>query len=169
MPITFTESDRQTAPSAPAGALNQPLWFLTNLARVRLNAEHSDGTLDIVESIGRRGEMPPLHLHQREDEYFVMLAGELTVYLPDGSRRVGAGEAAHAPKGVRHTYRVESEEARWLAISSPSGFASFVTAVAEPAGSEEMPPADAPVGLGRIEAAAAEHGIELLAPPGELP
>ena len=149
--------------------LNQPLWFLTNLSTVRLDAAHSDGTLDVVESVGRRGEMPPLHVHHREDEYFVMLAGEITVYVPGESRRVGAGEAAFAPKGVPHTYRIESEEARWLAISSPSGFAAFVTAVAAPAESETLPPEDSPVGLERLEAAAAERGIELLAPPGTLP
>lgn len=164
-PSTGTEQ----TPAAGAPALNQPLWFLTNLARVRLDAAHSDGTLDVVESLGRRGEMPPLHLHQREDEYFVMLAGELTVHLPGESRRIAAGEAAFAPKGVPHTYRVESEEARWLALSTPSGFASFVAAVAAPAESETLPPGDRPVGLDRLEAAAAEHGIELLAPPGTLP
>jgi quercetin dioxygenase-like cupin family protein len=158
-----------TIDSPQATTVNQPLWFLTNLSKVRLNAAASDGTLDVVESVGRRGEMPPLHLHQREDEYFVLLEGELTLYVPGESRRVGAGEAAFAPKGIPHTYRVESEEARWLAISSPSGFASFVAAVAEPAGSEELPPTDSPVGLERLEAAAEAHGIELLAPPGTLP
>jgi len=149
--------------------LNQPLWFLTNLSKVRLDAAASSGTLDVVESVGRRGEMPPLHVHQREDEYFVILEGEITVYVPGESRRVGAGEAASAPKCVPHTYRIESEEARWLAISSPSGFASFVATVAEPAEGEALPPADTPVGLSRLEAAAAEHGIDLLAPPGTLP
>ena len=148
---------------------NQPLWFLQNLSKVRLDGEHSDGTLDLVESVGRRGEMPPLHVHHREDEYFVLLEGVLTVYIPGEERRLGAGEAAFAPKGVPHTYRIESEEARWLAISSPSGFASFVAAVAEPAESEMLPPADAPVGLAQLETAAAAHGIELLGPPGTLP
>lgn len=158
-----------TADGPSATSLNQPLWFLTNLSRVRLDAAAGDGTLDVVESLGRRGEMPPLHVHHREDEYFVMLGGELTVFLPGAERRVAAGEAAFAPKGVPHTYRIESEEARWLAISNPSGFASFVTAVAEPAAAETLPPEDSPVGLERIEAAAAENGIELLAPPGTLP
>ncbi len=167
--MTAASTTNRAAPSEAPPALNQPLWFLTNLSKVRLDAEHSDGTLDVVESVGRCGEMPPLHVHHREDEYFVMLDGELTVYVPGESRRVSAGEAAFAPKGVPHTYRIESEEARWLAISSPSGFASFVAAVAEPAESETLPPADAPVGLAQLEAAAAAHGIELLGPPGTLP
>lgn len=158
-----------TTDNPRATARNQPLWFLHNLTKVRLDAEHSGGTLDVVESVGRHGEMPPLHVHRHEDEYFVILDGELTVYVPGESRRVGAGEAAFAPKGVPHTYRIESQEARWLAISSPSGFASFVAAVADPAEMDEMPAPDRPIDMARLEAAAEARGIELLAPPGTLP
>src|SRR5262245_59677451 len=102
--MTATTDDRK------ATELNQPLWFLHNLSKVRLDAGACDGTLDVVESVGRKDEMPPLHLHRREDEYFVMLEGEITVFLPGESRRVGAGEAAFAPKDVPHTYRIESDE-----------------------------------------------------------
>ena len=135
----------------------------------KLTGDETGGAFDyfIVGVAPKNG--PPLHVHHREDEYFVMLDGEITLHLPGESRRVGAGEAAFAPRCVPHTYRIESEEARWLAISNPSGFASFVGAVADPAESETLPPADGPVGLEHLEAAAAEHGIELIAPPGTLP
>lgn len=163
MPATDTAAKPVTA-TAP-----KSLWFLTNLGRVLLDARGSDGTLDVVELTGSAGEMPPLHIHHREDEYFVVLEGELSLHTPGASRTVAAGEAAFAPRGVPHTYRVESERARWLAVSNPSGFASFVQAVADPAPAEELPPADRPIDLARLEAAAEAHGIELIAPPGTLP
>jgi uncharacterized protein YjlB len=113
--------------------------------------------------------MPPLHIHHREDEVFVVLEGELTLFTPGESRTVRAGDAAFAPKGVAHTYRVESEQARWLGLSTPAGFASFVAATSDPAETDGLPPADRPVDMERLLAAAEAHGIEMLGPPGTLP
>ena len=58
--------------------------------------------------------------------------------------------------------------ARILVTSSSGAFASFVQAYGEPAPRRELPPREAPDAerLGRV---AAEHGIELLGPPGMLP
>ena len=56
---------------------------------------------------------------------------------------LGPGQAALAPRDVPHAYRVESEEARWLVITTPAGFDAFVREVAEPAPAEELPPAHA--------------------------
>jgi quercetin dioxygenase-like cupin family protein len=145
------------------------LWFLDNLVRVRLDAEGSGGSLDVVEVSAREGDMPPLHLHHREDEYFVVLEGEITLHTPGSTKTLVPGEAAHAPRGVPHTYRIESPEARWLAISNPSGFASFVAAVAEPAGTDGLPPEGRPVDMPSLGAAAEAAGIEIVGPPGMLP
>jgi quercetin dioxygenase-like cupin family protein len=150
-------------------AVGRPLWFFVDLARILVGPEESGDALAVVEMNGRRDEMPPLHVHHREDETFVVLEGELTVYTPGEARAVRAGEAAFAPKGVPHAYRVESERARWLALSVPAGFASFVLAASDPAEKDKLPPADRPLDMERLTAAAEAHGIEILAPPGTLP
>ena len=111
-----------------------PRWFYKNLARVLVEPAASEGTLGIVEMLGTRGEMPPLHVHHREDEAFVVLDGELSIHLPGGSSVLRAGEALVAPRGISHTYRVETDRARWLAVSTPAGFVSFVEAASDPAG-----------------------------------
>lgn len=154
---------------ASSPTTNQARWFFSNLVRVRLDGSESEGTLEIVEGQGLEGEMPPLHVHHREDEYFVVLEGELSLHTPEGSRRVAAGEAAHGPKGVPHVYRVESERARWLGISNPAGFGAFVLAASDPAEFEDLPPEGRPVDTERLGAAAQAHGIELLGPPGTMP
>ena len=152
-----------------ATATGQPLWFFVNLARVLVTAEESNDSLGIVELTGTRGEMPPLHIHHREDEAFVVLDGELTVYTPGESVTLRAGDAVFAPKGVPHAYRVESERARWLGVSNPAGLASFVLAASDPAEANDLPPADRPVDMERLLAAAEAHGIEIVAPPGTMP
>lgn len=118
------------APTAPAqnGLVDEPRWFLQNLVRIRVGGEQSSGTLGVVEITGTRGEMPPLHVHHREDETFVVLEGELSLLLPGSSATLRAGQALLAPKGVPHAYRVESDTCRWLCLSTPAGFASFVAA-----------------------------------------
>jgi hypothetical protein len=37
---------------------------------VHVDAETSNGRLAVVEERGRRGDMPPLHVHHRDDETF---------------------------------------------------------------------------------------------------
>src|SRR5262245_62090568 len=51
----------------------EAIWFIDNLARVLVDGDASGGTLAVVEVEGRRGDMPPLHVHRREDEVFYVL------------------------------------------------------------------------------------------------
>jgi Cupin domain len=113
--------------------------------------------------------MPPLHVHHRDIETFYVMDGELSLFVAGEQLRLGPGRAALAPRGVPHSYRVESEEARWLVITTPAGFESFVREVAEPAPGEQLPPAGRPHDPAVLAQAAAKVGIEILGPPGVLP
>ncbi|MGE5274926.1 MAG: quercetin 2,3-dioxygenase [Verrucomicrobiota bacterium] len=147
----------------------ESVWFIDNLARVLVDGEASGGTIAVVEVEGRRGDMPPLHVHRREDEIFYVLDGRLSLHRPGGSIELGPGQAAFAPRDVAHVYRVESETARWLAIATPAGFDSFVREVGEPAPEDVLPPEGRVHDPARIAEIGARYGIELLEPPGTLP
>jgi hypothetical protein len=59
-----------------------------------------------------------------------------------------------------------------LAICTPGDFAEFVVAASTPAARPELPPPHGPPSDEEVEAIgklAADHGIELLGPPGTLP
>ena len=147
----------------------EAIWFIDTLARVLLDGEASGGRIAIVESTARGGDMPPLHVHRREDEVFYVLEGRVSLHLPDGSLELGPGESAFAPRDVPHVYRVESETARWLAIATPAGFDSFVREVGEPALEDVLPPEGRTHDPARIAEIGARHGIEVLGPPGTMP
>ncbi len=149
----------------------QPLWFIDNLARVHLDGDDTRQAYGLVEITGRQGDMPPLHVHHREDECFYVVEGELTVFVGDQQRTLRAGESALAPRGVPHVYRVESSQARWLAIASPSGFERFVREVSEPepAPADALPPEGRPHDPAALARIAATYDIEILGPPGALP
>ncbi|HEY7691890.1 MAG TPA: quercetin 2,3-dioxygenase [Gaiellaceae bacterium] len=147
----------------------EPIWFIDTLARVLVDGEASGGTVAVVENEARRGNMPPLHVHRREEEVFYVLDGRISIHQPDGSIELGPGQAAFAPRDVPHTYRVESETARWLAIATPAGFDAFVREVGEPAHEDVLPPEGREHDAALIGEIAASHGIELLGPPGTMP
>jgi hypothetical protein len=50
--------------------------------------------------------------------------------------------------------------ARWLAVSRPAGFASFVLAASELAGYDIVPPVDRELDMEALSVIAAEHGAE---------
>ena len=140
------------------------LWFLGNLVTVKVSREQCGGRFSLLESLGARGDSPPPHIHHDEDEVFHVIEGELSLTVDGERTAVPAGQTAFAPRGVPHTYRVESEQARWLVLTAPGEFESFVRAASRPAERPTLPPAVDPspeqvAGLARLSAA---HGIELL-------
>ena len=90
------------------------LEFLANEVVLHVPGAATGGTYCLAEFEGPRGDMPPAEL--------------------------AAGDSLVAPRGTPHTYRVESDRARWLVVCSPAGFDDFVREVAS-AGERIEPPA----------------------------
>ena len=145
------------------------IWFIDGLVRVHVTGDETRGELALLEMEAPRGHMPPLHVHRAEDETFVVLDGELTLYVGDTVRHLGAGDIAFAPKDVPHTFRVESETARWVLVASPAGFERFVAEVGEPAPLAVLPESAVMPGPERFAEICEAFEIELLGPPGALP
>jgi quercetin dioxygenase-like cupin family protein len=147
----------------------QPLWYFDNLVYIHVDGEQSGGAYSLSETWGARGNMPPLHVHRRNDETFYILEGDVRLFVGDRELVLAPGQAALAPRGVPHAYRVESDRARWIVISSPAGYEQFVRSAGEPAPRAELPPAGRHSDPAALARAAAEQGIEILGPPGMLP
>ncbi len=82
----------------------------------------------------------PLHVHHKEDEAFYVLEGVMTFYVGEEAIEAGPGSFLFGPKGVPHTYTVDSGPARLLFLFSPAGFEGFVKEAGEPARSLSVPP-----------------------------
>ena len=152
-----------------AATTTGPIWFIDNLAEIRVSGDETEGRLAVIELAGPQGHMPPLHVHHREDEAFTVLDGEITLYVGDAVRTLSAGETALGPKGIPHTFRVESETARWLAVAAPAGFDRFVATVGRPALVATLPQEPELPNGDQFAEICGEFGIELLGPPGTLP
>jgi quercetin dioxygenase-like cupin family protein len=143
------------------------LWFLNTHVIVRVSARDGSGGISVLEHRASRGDSPPLHIHYDEDEIFHVIEGEVRYRVGDHERRAHAGETLLAPKGIPHTYRVESSEARMLTITRGE-FESFVRAFGRPAEREGLPEPSGPPTPDQAEAlarACRQFGIELVGPP----
>jgi quercetin dioxygenase-like cupin family protein len=136
------------------------LMFIGSRCRVLADAQSTDGRYGLVEMIEvPAGDMPPLHVHRNEDEGFLLLEGELSLFLPGREIALKPGEFVLAPRGIPHAYQVGDAPARYLVVSLPCGFEEFVRDVAA---LDELTPDS-------LAATAGEHDIEILGPPGTLP
>ena len=119
------------------------LWFLGTFATIKLSAEASDGRFALIEFLFPHGASPPLHTHP-QDESYVVLEGRLTVQAGEDERfELGPGAIGVVPMRVPHTFRVDSETARVLVLSTPAGLERLVLDASVPALARTLPPADA--------------------------
>jgi quercetin dioxygenase-like cupin family protein len=140
-------------------------WFVGTLATIRVPGESVDGRFALIEFLFPQFASPPLHTHP-QDESYVVLDGRLTIKAGEQRFSLEAGGAGVVPMGVKHTFRVDSETARVLVLSTPAGLERLVRDGSVPADAATLPPADtprpAPEELSRIFAA---HGQVNCGPP----
>jgi quercetin dioxygenase-like cupin family protein len=135
---------------------------------VRVSFRDGSDRVSVLEHAARRGDSPPLHLHVNEDEIFHILEGDFRFQIGDEERTGRAGDTVLAPKGMPHTYRVESNTGRWLTVTTHEQFEAFVRAITRKPDARELPPIGGPPSQEAIAAlteTARRFGIEIVGPP----
>jgi mannose-6-phosphate isomerase-like protein (cupin superfamily) len=143
------------------------IWFLGALSQVRLSGEQTGGAFSLVDNLARRGNASPVHVHvhDRDDEIFLVLDGELRVSAGEDDYPAGPGTVAVLPRRLRHAYVVTSATARFVVLHAPAGFEQFAAEVGQPAKARTLPPPAGPPDSAALAQTAARHGITILAPP----
>ena len=142
------------------------IWFLGALAQVRVSGEQTGGAFALADHLAQRGNASPVHVHDRDDETFFVLDGELRVFAGEEEHAAGPGTVAVLPRRLRHAYVVTSATARFLTLHTPAGFERFAAEVGEPARALTLPPPPAgPPDFAALAQAAARHHITILDPP----
>jgi quercetin dioxygenase-like cupin family protein len=103
-------------------ARQDTFWWQGGLYEIKARAEDTAGALGLVEASLYQGFGPPLHVHTLEDEAFYVLEGEIRFRQGDDESVAGPGTWVWGPRGVQHTFKVESESARALILVTPGGF-----------------------------------------------
>jgi quercetin dioxygenase-like cupin family protein len=82
----------------------------------------SDPAIGITEVVLSPGEEPPLHIHRNEDEWLFVIEGEMTFHVGGENYPGKPGAFVSYPRGIAHTFSVESPKARFLVMNTPGGF-----------------------------------------------
>lgn len=143
---------------------------------VKASNADTGGAYCLMEHVLTPASNPPMHIQTDEEEAFYVIDGQIEFEIEfevEGQLVLArAGTFALVPRGAAHTFRVLTDTARTLVISStaahgqaPSGgLERFFQSVGQPAPDHTLPVPTAPDPIA-LTAAAAEHGIVIL-PPG---
>ena len=100
--------------------------------RVVTPAELTGGAFEAFEQVIEPGHGPPLHVHDAQDEAFVVLEGRVRFRVGELDVTVGPGASALAPRGVEHAFQVlGTEPARLLVTFVPAGIEPFFSAASK--------------------------------------
>lgn len=140
------------------------ILFLGNKVTVLVSGEDTKGKYATILTEERKGFEPPPHTHMREDETFYVLEGQITYFLDDTVIHATPGTYIYAPKGIKHTFKVNTETAKVLLTVFPAGFEQFIYELSEPV-PEQLPPAPggppSPEAIQTLTSIAAKYGIEM--------
>lgn len=144
----------------------EALWFNGGLGLLKATGDLTEGRFAAMELLAPKGFASPLHIHRQEDEFFVVLSGEVRVQHGEDVIEAIAGSLIYGPRNVPHAFRVDSAEARLLLFFGPAGVEGFFREGGKPARSLALPPADeqfidkqALMEIGR------QHAQEFIGPP----
>jgi quercetin dioxygenase-like cupin family protein len=123
----------------------RPLWFNGALGLLRATAAQTEGRSAAFELRPRKGFAAPLHAHENEDEFFLVLSGNVRLQHGDDVVEGEAGSFLYTPRGIAHSFHVDSDEARLLLFFGPAGVEGFFREAATPARSFGLPAVEEPV------------------------
>ncbi len=144
-------------------------WFLNTHISIRISGHDNADHISVLEHQAYYADSPPLHIHHTEDEVFVLLEGAFRFVIGDNEYRLKAGETILAPKGIPHTYIVESQSGgKWLTITSNYDFEDFIRTFSTPTEVDTLPEQKGPPSeelKTELTATLAQYNIEIAGPP----
>src|SRR5947209_19450059 len=89
-------------------SLEQSIWYSGWLFTFLATGQETQGQFALMECSARKGNVPPPHIHHREDEVFYVLEGEMTFSVGDRTIKATPGTMVFLPRDVVHSFVIES-------------------------------------------------------------
>ncbi|MTH77853.1 cupin domain-containing protein [Paracoccus aestuariivivens] len=113
---------------SPTGAGTMAMGFGPH--QIRIPATQTGGRLGVFESELAPGEGPPMHVHDREDEFFRVLEGRFAFWCNGVRVDLDAGGLIVVPRGSVHRFmNIGETSGRVMIVVTPGGFEGFFGSV----------------------------------------
>ena len=89
----------------------EALWFNGGLGLLKATGDLTGGRFAAMELLAPKGFASPIHIHRRDDEFFVVPAGEVRVRHGEDVIEAVAGSMVFGPRDVAHGFHVDPAEA----------------------------------------------------------
>lgn len=140
--------------------MSEPTWnVLGDIITCKVSGRDTGGSHSLFDVVVPAGNGPPPHVHQREDETFYILSGEIEFQTQGKTIRRGPGETLFAARNIPHSFRnVGTAPARMILLATPAGLETFFEELNREIGPNpsEMP---------KLLAILGRYGIELVGAP----
>jgi mannose-6-phosphate isomerase-like protein (cupin superfamily) len=90
---------------------------------IRTTSQETNGVYSMLEIVVDPRNGVPMHVHDNEEEHFIVLEGKVLIANGDSRAEVGAGSSVTIGRGVPHAWCNLSEDVplRMLVVFSPGG------------------------------------------------
>jgi quercetin dioxygenase-like cupin family protein len=138
--LSMSSPDVQTNPpiSLPGSSLlaraneGRRLQAFGDTLVILLDGKQTGETFTAFLYISPPGAGPGPHYHEREDEWFYVVEGQVSFLLNGTWTDLFPGDCAYAPRGSVHAFKNNTDQPiRMLINATPAGFERFFTEVAE--------------------------------------
>jgi quercetin dioxygenase-like cupin family protein len=128
------------------------LQVVGDTIRVLASSDDTGGTFEVFEMTAPRDSGPPPHAHPWSESYS-LIEGTVDVFIGGKTFSGAPGCFFQIPAGTLHTYRITSDVAKVIIVTSPAGAADFFSDV------------DNETDMEKVTGIALRHGLTLPPPP----
>jgi quercetin dioxygenase-like cupin family protein len=146
-------------------SLNDATWYMGGLLTFLAEKAQTNGAFGFLEYLGKPGNEPPPHAHEREDELFYILEGEIDAFVGQQQFNLVAGECIFLPRLVPHGFSIRSARLRMLILLSPAGAEGYFREMSLPAQNLGLPAEAltyASADLEHVTQKCAQYGVRIL-------
>ena len=138
-------------------------WLDGSVMTILLDSEKTDGQLTMVRTRGAGRGGSPIHIHDHEDEMFLMLEGSGIFWAGDERHELSAGGVTFLPRGLPHAFRMTSSYIDYITLCTPAGLEQFFRAAGW--NLSQPKPSDWEITPAMLTEALAHHPHRILGPP----
>ena len=119
--MTNTERNKIPTPFSREANVESTIDYMGSLMTFLAKGSETSGRFALMLYHTKPGKEPPLHVHDREHEFYFVLEGTMRFYCEEKILDIGAGDVVFLPQGKPHAFISTSNLVRTLIFVQAAG------------------------------------------------